>query len=65
MVEMQTPVNDLLFIQRYREAHCFPLVFIGAHRKDALTRIKLLVGLLCGEPLGLPHVQVGLQDRLL
>jgi hypothetical protein len=65
MVEMQTPNNDLLFLQRYREARCFPpsphwCPSQGCPHKDqAPGWVTLWIA-----P-GLPHVQVGLRDSLL
>jgi hypothetical protein len=44
-IEMQTPVNDFGIFLRYREKYpSFSLVLIGAPRKEALARAKLLVG---------------------
>jgi hypothetical protein len=36
--------NDSGIFTEYREAPGFPLVLVGAPRKDALTRAKLQVG---------------------
>jgi hypothetical protein len=42
-IEMQTPVDDSGIFTKEKCAS-FPLVLVGAHRKQSLARAKLLVG---------------------
>ena len=53
--DMQTPVDDSgIFTEVSRSGQAFPLVLVGAPRKESLTRAQLPVGYLRGQPQAFP-----------
>ena len=42
--DMQTPIDDWYFYRGIEKRASFPLVLVGAPRKESLARAKLLVG---------------------